>query len=176
MSGHNKWAQIKHKKAKTDAEKSKAFGKFARLIAMESRRAKGNADDPGLKTVIERARTVNMPNDSIARAIKKGAGGEGEQLETIHYETYGPGGVAVIIEMITDNRNKAAQEVKHILHELGFSLAAPGSALWAFEKQATGLRPTTTIPLSDDDLKKLDELVTKLESCDEVQEVFTNAE
>lgn len=184
MSGHNKWSQIKTQKAKTDAYKSKIFGKFAKLISVEAKKSKGNLSDPGLKAAIEKARAANMPSDNIDRAIKKAGGDTGVAMEEIIYETYGPGGVALLIKALTDNRNKAAQLVKHILSEHGFAIASPGSAAWAFGKetnpstssgQAT-LRPTTTIPLSEDDLALLEKLVDDLENCEEVQEVFTNAE
>lgn len=184
MSGHNKWSQIKTQKAKTDAYKSKTFGKFAKLISAEAKKAKGNLGDPTLKAAIEKAKAANMPSDNIDRAIKKASGDTGAAMEEIIYEAYGPGGVALMIKALTDNRNKAAQEVKHILSEQGFAIAAPGSAAWAFAKttnpstssgQAT-LQPTTTVPLSENDLALLDKLVEDLENCEEVQEVFTNAE
>lgn len=132
--------------------------------------------------VIERARGENMPNESIERAIKK-ATDTSAAMEAITYESYGPGGCAIIIETLTDNRNKASQEVRHILSRNGFELAAIGSATWAFEKAATGESggpggwiPKTTIPLSEDDLKLLDTLVSELEDNDDVQNVYTNAE
>jgi transcriptional/translational regulatory protein YebC/TACO1 len=97
-------------------------------------------------------------------------------MESIIYESYGPGGVAMLIEALTDNRNKAAQEIKHILSLNGFELAAPGSASWAFVKTNNVWTPTTTMPLEDTDVELLSKLVEELENNDEVQEVFTNAE
>jgi YebC/PmpR family DNA-binding regulatory protein len=175
MAGHNKWSQIKHKKAKTDAQKSKQFSKFSRLITDEVRKAKGNKDAAGVRTAIERARGVNMPNDAIERAIKK-ATESAQGLETITYEAYGPGGCALIIEALTSNKNKAAQEVKHILSDNGFSLASPGSASWAFEKKGAEWIATSTVSLEDADLAILEKLVDDLENNDEVQEIFTNVE
>ena len=177
MSGHNKWSQIKHKKAKTDAAKSKIFGKFGKLITEEARKSNGDKNSPGLKSAIERAKASNMPNDSIERAIKK-ATEEKTALESIAYEAYGPGGVAIIIEALTNNRNKAAQEVKHILSQNGISLASPGSASWAFTKdpESHQMIAQTTVDLSEEDLNKLSILIDALEENDEVQEVFTNAE
>lgn len=176
MAGHNKWAQIKRQKGKTDAQKSKVFTKFARLITVEAKKAGGNRTSPGLKAVIDRAKAENMPNENIDRAIKK-ATETSTAMEAMTYEAYGPGGCALIIETLTDNRNKAAQEVKHILSRNGFALAGMGAATWAFEKNPTGgWTPKTTVPLSDDDLKILDVLVTDLEENDDVQEVFTNVE
>ncbi len=149
MSGHNKFSKIKHLKAKNDAQKSKHFGKLVRLITVEAKKAKGNLSSPGLSTAIEKARKENMPNDTIDRAVKKA---------------------------ISDNRNKAAQEIKHILSLNNCELASPGSALWAFQKTQEGWAPTSTTPLEDADIEILTKLVEELENNEEVQEVFTNAE
>jgi YebC/PmpR family DNA-binding regulatory protein len=178
MSGHNKWSKIKNKKAVTDAQKSKVFGKLVRFIAVESKKAKGDANSPGLRAAIEKANEANVPSDNIDRAIKKGTGGEGGEMEQITYEAYGPGGCALIIEALTENRNKAAQEIKHILSENGFELAAPGSATWAFEKQQGGNEwlAKNNMQISEEDGIKLDTLIEDLEENEEVQEVFTNAE
>lgn len=177
MSGHNKWSKIKNKKAVTDAQKSKIFGKLVRFIAVESKKAKGDTNSPSLRSAIEKAKAANVPNDNIERALKKGTGGEGGEMEQITYESYGPGGCAIIIEALTENRNKAAQEIKHILSKNGYELAAPGSAAWAFTKQIDGnWTPKNTAPVSEEDGQKLDLLIEELEENDEVQEVFTNAE
>lgn len=176
MSGHNKFSKIKHLKAKNDAQKSKAFGKYVRLITVESKKAKGNLSSPGLATAIEKARKENMPNDTIERAIKKGATDNSAAMELHTYEAYGPGGVAILIEALTDNKNKAAQEIKHILSLNDTELASQGSASWAFQKTHEGWQATTTTPLEDVDIEKLTKLVEALEENDEVQEVFTNAE
>lgn len=175
MAGHNKWTQIKRQKGKTDAQKSKVFTKFARLITVEAKKANGNVNSSSLRAVIDRARAVNMPNDSIDRAVKK-ATEQGEVMESITYESYGPGGSAMVIEALTSNRNKAAQEVKFILSKHNCELAAMGSATWAFEKTHEGWNPKTTVELSDEDIQTLDALVTELEDNDEVQGVFTNVE
>ena len=153
------------------------FSKFSKLISTASKEAKGDVNSPSLRAAIEKAREFNMPADNIDRAVKKGAGLGGEAFEAITYESYGPGGSALIIEALTTNRNKAAQEIKHALSLHGFELATPGSASWAFSKNA--LRewtPTTTVPLSPEDEKILEALITELEDNEEVQEVFTNAE
>lgn len=180
MSGHNKWSKIKNKKAVTDAQKSKIFGKLVRLIAVESKKVKGDINSPSLRAAIEKAKEANVPSDNIERAVKKGTGGEGGEMEQITYEAYGPGGCALIIEALTENRNKAAQEVKHILSKNGFELAAPGSATWAFEKkppqEGSGWNPKNTVPISEEDGQKLEILIDELEENDEVQGVFTNAE
>lgn len=179
MAGHNKWAQIKRQKGKTDAEKSKLFSKFSRLITLEAKKSGGNRESASLKAVIDRAKAANMTNDAIERAIKKSTESSAA-METILYEAYGPGGCAMIIDTLTDNRNKAAQEVKHILSKNGFALAGMGAVTWAFEKKAeeghTSWHPNTTVSLSDEELAQLDVLVTELEANDDVQNVYTNVE
>lgn len=176
MSGHNKWSQIKHQKGKTDAVKSRVFSKFAKLIADEARKAGGNTSASGLKTAIDRARAANMPNDNIERAIKKATGTGAKAMEGLLYEAYGPGGTAILIDVLTDSRNRAAQEVKHALAEYGGNLAGQGAAMWAFIKSNEGYSAQTTIPLSDDDVAALGKLVDVLENLEDVQEVYTNAE
>lgn len=177
MSGHNKWSKIKRQKAGTDAAKSKIFGKLVRYIAVEAKKAGGNTSSPGLKTAIDKAREANMPADTIERAIKKATTDNSAAMENITYEAYGPGGSALIIEALTDNRNKAAQEVKHILSKQGFALAGQGAASWAFKKEkGSDWVPTTTVTLSPEDGAILETLIGELEENDEVQDVFTNAE
>ena len=176
MSGHNKWSQIRHQKAKTDAQKSKVFSKYAKLITVEAKKVMGNREAPVLKALIERARKENMPNENIERAVKKASEAGGAMMENITYEAYGPGGSALIIEVITDNRNKAAQEVKAILAKHGFALAGIGSVTWAFQKTHEGWIPSSTTPLSETDLSALQKMVDDLEGNDEVEVVYTNAE
>ena len=175
MSGHNKFSKIKHLKARNDADKSKRYTKLVRLISTEAKKSGGNVSSPGLAAAIAKAREENMPNDTIDRAVKK-ATDTSVVMESIIYEAYGPGGVAILIEALTENRNKAAQEIKHILATHQIALAAPGSASLAFHKEGHEWKPTTTLPLEDADVDKLSALVADLEANDEVQEVFTNAE
>lgn len=176
MSGHNKWSKIKRQKAGTDAQKSKLFGKLGKQIAVESKKAGGNVSSPSLKTAIDKAKAANMPADTIDRAVKKGATDNSANMEQITYEAYGPAGCAIIIEALTDNRNKAAQEVKHILALSGFSLAGPGAASWAFTRANGEWVPNTTVEVTGDDATTLETLIDALEDNDEVQDVFTNAE
>jgi YebC/PmpR family DNA-binding regulatory protein len=178
MSGHNKWSKIKRQKAGTDATKSKIFSKMARAIATASRQVSGDATSPILRTAIEKAHEFNMPRENIERAIKKGSGADSEAMEAITYESYGPGGCALVIEALTGNRNKAAQEVKFILSKHSCALAGVGSATWAFKKDVTTnhWQPTMTVPLSEEDGVILEKLIDELEDNDEVQEVYTNAE
>lgn len=176
MAGHNKFSKIKHQKAKNDAQKSKSFGKLVRLIGVEAKKSKGDIKSPGLALAIEKARKENMPNDTIERAVKKATTDNSAAMENIIYESYGPGGVAIVINALTDNRNKAAQEIKHILSKYGSELAGQGSAMWAFTKTHEGLVANTTVPLEDSDIEELGKLVEDLEDNDEIQEVYTNAE
>ena len=179
MSGHNKWSQIKHKKDITDAKKSKIFSKLVRYIAVEARLAKGDVNAPGLRAAVEKAKKVNMPSENIERAIKK-ASEPSAQMESITYETYGPGGVGIIIETLTDSRNRTAQDIKHILSKNGFALGGIGSVAWSFNREKTdeGIiwKPNMFIPVSGTDLELLDKLVDELEENDDVQDVYTNAE
>ena len=147
------------------------------LQSAESFLKSRQGDIDKLNAAIEKAKSYNMPSDNIDRAVKKGSGADAESLESITYEAYGPGGSALIIEALTTNRNKAAQEVKHILSEHGFSLAAPGSATWAFTKnESREWVPTMTVPISEEESQTLSKLIDELEENDEVQEVYTNAE
>ena len=176
MSGHNKWSKIKHQKGASDAQKSKLFSKMVRFITVESKKAGGNITSPGLKAAIEKAKASNVPNDTIDRAVKKGSTDNSAAMEAITYEAYGPGGCAIIIEALTDNRNKASQEVKHIFAKRGFSLAGIGAASWAFKKENGEWIPQTTVKVSEEDGTVLQTIVGELEDNDEVQDVYTNAE
>jgi len=179
MSGHNRWSQIKHKKDITDAKKSKIFSKLVRFISVEAKLAKGDLNAPGLRSAIEKAKKVNMPAENIERAIKKAAE-PSAQMDAITYEAYGPGGAGIIIETLTDSKNRTAQEIKHILSKNGFALGGIGSVVWSFVKEKTleGIiwKPNTTISLSDSDLELLDKLVEELEENDDIQDVYINAE
>lgn len=137
MSGHSKWSKVKHQKATTDAVKSRAFTKASRAITVAVREG-GNIADPDknfhLRLAIELARSVNMPKDTIERAIEKGVGGGGVALENLVYEGYGPGGVAYVVEATTDNHQRTGSEVKHQFDRFGGSLATPGAVLYQFKK------------------------------------------
>ena len=176
MSGHNKWSQIKDKKAVTDNKRSKVFGKLSRLIALESKKSTGNLASPGLRAIIERAKKEYMSSDIIDRAVKKGTGGDADNMDTVLYEAYGPGGCALLIEGLTDNKNRTVAEIKHLLSKRGLSLAGQGAAIWAFTKTAEGYEPQTTVPLSDEDGEALSSLLEELDDHNDVQEVYTNAE
>lgn len=175
MSGHSKWSTIKHKKAATDAKRGKVFSKIAHLLTVESRLSGGDVNSPSLKTLIQKAKAENMPKENIERAIAKGVGG-GDAGEQITYELYGPGGVAMLVDVYTDNRNRTVSELKHLLSKMGYQLAEPGAAMWAFEKDGSDWKPTTLLPLEDDEQKeKLSALIEALEDYDDVDSVYTNA-
>lgn len=137
MSGHNKWSTIKNKKGKEDAKKGKIFTKHARNITVAAR--EGGLDpeyNASLKTAIEMAKADNMPNDNIDRAIKKASGGaDGDNYERVIYEGYGPGGVAFIVDCLTDNKNRTAPDVRHIFDKFGGNLGTDGSVMFLFEKK-----------------------------------------
>ncbi len=138
MSGHSKWASIKHKKAIVDQRRGQHFTKLARAVTVAAREGGGDPDgNPALALAIQKARDASMPKDNIERAIAKGTG-EGvdtEQIETVLYEGYGPGGVALLIEALTDNRNRTGADVRHALSKHGGSLGEPGSVSYLFDKQ-----------------------------------------
>ncbi|XKT74656.1 MAG: YebC/PmpR family DNA-binding transcriptional regulator [Patescibacteria group bacterium UBA2163] len=176
MSGHNKWSKIKHKKAATDAQKSKIFSKHANVIAVESRKAGGDVTSPGLAAAIERAKKDSMPKENIERAVAKGGGADAAALEEVTFEAFGPGGVALLITAVTDNNKRTAPEMRHIFSKAGYELGAPGSAAWAFTKTAEGYVPNSPVDLSDEDGEKLAALIEKLEEQDDVQDVYTTAD
>jgi YebC/PmpR family DNA-binding regulatory protein len=143
MSGHSKWAGIKHKKAVVDQRRGKLFAKRLRGIEVAAREGGGNVDaNPTLADAIARARDDSIPTDTIERAIKRGTGElEGVTYETLTYEGYAPGGVAVLVDVLTDNRNRAAADVRRVFTKYGSSLAEPGAVSWMFHKQGVVLVP-----------------------------------
>jgi YebC/PmpR family DNA-binding regulatory protein len=144
VSGHSKWSTIKHKKGAADAKRGKLFSKLSRAIMVA---AKDGGSDPGsnlaLQNAIEKARSYSMPKDNIERAIAKGAGEgtDGSIVETVVYEGYGPEGVAVLVEALTDNRNRTASDVRHLFTKFGGNLGATGAVAWQFERRGVVLVP-----------------------------------
>ncbi len=137
MSGHSKWASIKHKKAVVDQRRGQHFTKLSRAISVAAREGGGDIDgNPGLALAVQKARDASMPKDNIERAIAKGtgAGVDADQIETVLYEGYGPGGVALLIEALTDNRNRTGADVRHALSKHGGNLGEPGSVSYLFDK------------------------------------------
>jgi YebC/PmpR family DNA-binding regulatory protein len=138
VSGHSKWSSIKHKKAAADAKRGKAFTKLARAITVAAREGGGDPDsNPGLATAVQKARDFSMPKDNIQRAIDRGTGegGDAAAIERVVFEGYGPGGVAILAEALTDNRNRTSAEVRHAFTKHSGSLGEPGSVAWIFEKR-----------------------------------------
>ena len=176
MSGHNKWSQIKRQKGTEDAKKSQRFSILARTIIMEAKRANGDRNASGLKTAIEKARAENLPNENIERAIKNALGAEGATLTEVRYEAYGHGGVAMMIEGITDNKNRTSQEIKHLLTEHGATLAAPGAVAWAFQHDGHTWKALALVPINDEDRGKLTDLIEELKENADIRSVTTNAE
>jgi YebC/PmpR family DNA-binding regulatory protein len=138
MSGHSKWASIKHKKGAVDAKRGKLFTKLARAITVAARDGGGDPDgNPALATAIQKARDASMPKDNIQRAIDRGtgAGTDAEAIEQIVFEGYGPGGVAILVDALTDNRNRTSADVRFAFSKHNGSLGEPGSVAWIFEKR-----------------------------------------
>ena len=144
MSGHSKWSSIKHKKGAADAKRGKLFSKLSRAIIVAAREGGGDpASNLALQNAVEKARSYSMPKDNIERAIAKGsgAGSEGAGFETVVYEGYGPEGVAVLVEALTDNRNRTASDVRHLFTKFGGNLGATGAVAWQFERRGVVLVP-----------------------------------
>lgn len=151
MSGHSKWATTKHRKGAKDAARAKVFAKLIRQVEVAAREGGGDVEaNASLRTMYTKARENSVPLDTIERAIKRGTGElEGVRYEAISYEGYGPGGIAVIIETLTDNRNRTSAEIKHLLSKNGGSIAEPGAVSWQFDRK--GMLEIAG-PLSEDDL------------------------
>jgi YebC/PmpR family DNA-binding regulatory protein len=138
MAGHSKWASIKHKKKAVDAKRGALFTKLTRAITVAAREGGGDPEgNPALGLAVQKAKDASMPKDNIERAIAKGTGADSdaEAFETVLYEGYGPGGVAILVETLTDNRNRTGSEVRHMFTKHGGNLGEPGSVAWTFEKK-----------------------------------------
>jgi YebC/PmpR family DNA-binding regulatory protein len=151
MSGHSKWATIKHKKGAADAKRGKLFAKLARQIEVSARAGGGDVEsNPTLRTAVQKAKSSQMTNDAIERAIKRGTGeGDAGTYEDITYEGYAPGGVALLIDVLTDNRNRASADIRNILTKTGGSMAEPGAVGWQFHRQGIVL---VEGPVDEDEL------------------------
>ncbi len=155
MSGHSKWATIKHKKGAADAKRGKLWGKIIKEITVAARLGGGDLNaNPRMRTAVDKAKGANMPNDTIDRAIKKGTGElEGSTYDEITYEGYGPGGVALLISSMTDNKNRTVGEIRSILTKLGGSMGEVGCVNWMFHKKGMIVIPHDQI--KEDDLMEL---------------------
>jgi YebC/PmpR family DNA-binding regulatory protein len=143
MSGHSKWATIKHKKGAADAARGKLFAKLIRQVEVAAREGGGDPEmNPTLRTMYQKARSASVPLDTIEKAIKRGTGAlEGVKYETVMYEGYAPSGVAVIVECLTDNRNRTGPDVRTVFTKLGGSMAEPGAVAWQFERKGVIVLP-----------------------------------
>ncbi|MTI94282.1 MAG: YebC/PmpR family DNA-binding transcriptional regulator [Firmicutes bacterium] len=154
MAGHSKWANIKHKKARQDAARGKIFTKIARELMVAARQ--GGPDPEAnfrLRLALQKARDANMPNDNIKRAISRGSGdSEGENYEQITYEGYGPGGIAILMDILTDNRNRTVGEIRHILSRNGGNLGESGCVAWMFNRKGLILVSRENSSLAEDEL------------------------
>lgn len=179
MSGHSKWSQIKHRKGVTDQKRGQLFSKLLSAVAVAARANPNPQFNPRLRAAIDKAREHNVPNDNIERAVRR-ASEAGEGLEEIILEAYGPGGAALLIEAVTDNRNRTIAEVKKILSAGGGKWAEQGSVRWAFEQTSDGAsggriwRVKFTQAIPDDARKKLDDLIQILEGLDGIERVYSN--
>lgn len=181
MSGHSKWHNIQGRKGKQDAIRSSQFTKMAKLIAIAAKGGGDLAANFSLRLAIEKAKAVGMPKDNIDRAIKRGTGElEGAQIEEVIYEGYGPGGVAVLVKCLTDNKNRTVSDIKHIFSENGGSMAGAGSVMWRFRQEPTesGLQwvAKDKVSVSEEAGAKLQKLFEQLDENDDVEDYFTNAE
>ncbi|MBI4211797.1 MAG: YebC/PmpR family DNA-binding transcriptional regulator [Deltaproteobacteria bacterium] len=184
MSGHSKWASIKHKKGAADAKRGKLFSKIIREISIAARLGGADsASNPRLRTVVDKARAANMPSDNIDRAIKKGAGQlEGVTYEEVTFEGYGPAGVALLVDTFTDNRNRTVAELRSIFNKGGGNLGEAGCVGWMFQKQGAltfekkvgeDLLMTTALDAGADDIRDDDDLFTVITSPEQFEKVKT---
>jgi len=176
MSGHSKWSTIKHKKAITDAKRSKVFSKITSLITIAARKGGDPDKNPTLRTMIEKAREVNVPKENIERAIKRGAGEiSGVALEEVAYGGFGPGGAVILITAITDNKNRTLAEIKKILQEHNVKFAELNSIQWMFRRQGSDWIPNDPIKIEDESIKKeLETLYDALDEQQDVNEIYDN--
>ncbi len=175
MSGHSKWASIKHKKAVVDQRRGQHFTKLARAITVAAREGGGDTSgNPGLALAVQKARDASMPKDNIERAIAKGTGEgvDADQIETVLYEGYGPGGVALLIQALTDNRNRTGADVRHAFSKYGGNLGEPGSVSYLFDKQ--GVVVVDASRYDEDDLMvAIDAGAQDISRDDDVLEIIT---
>ncbi len=176
MSGHNKWSQIKHKKGATDKKKSLAFSKILAAISVAAKTSGANpSQNPRLRSLIEKAKENSVPSDNIERALKRAS--ESKELQEFLFEAYGPEGVAILVEAITDNPNRLIQELRVIAGDASAKAADPGSVLWAFEKPdyETGWRAKFPQAVSPETATALAAIAASFEEHDDVQRIITAA-
>jgi len=176
MSGHSKWASIKHKKAATDSKRGRLFTKLIKEITIAARRGGGDPNtNPRLRTAVDRCKQANMPQDNIDRAVKKGTGElEGVSYDEFTLEGYGPGGVAIIVEVVTDNKNRTTSDIRNIFSKKNGNIAGAGSVAWMFEKK--GYIEVDKTAGSEDDVMTiaLDAGAQDMETEDDIYVITTN--
>lgn len=180
MSGHSRWAQVKHKKAITDAKKGQLFSKLVREITVAAKEGGSQpSSNPRLKSALERAKNLGLPKENVERAIARaGGGGKGANLQEFLYEAAAPGGVMILIDGITDNKNRTGNEIKKLVTEYGAKLVPQNSLIWNFEKtwapEGKDYRPRSAVEISRESQERLTPLLDALAEHDDVQEVYTN--
>jgi len=174
MSGHNKWKQIKHKKASTDQARSKLFSKFANAISIAARDGADSQFNPALRSAIDQAKKQNMPLANIERAIKRAS--ETGALAPLLIEAYGPEGVGILINAATDSRNRTISELRALFKKHASKLAEPGSLMWSFSKTLDGYESTTKISPSDNTRVVISDLLEELDERDDVLGIYTTLE
>lgn len=172
MSGHSKWSQIKHQKGATDLKRGQLFSKLLKSVAIAAKTEANPQFNPRLRSVIEKAKENNVPQENIERAISRAS--EEKNLEELTIEAYGPEGTQLIIEAITDNRNRTISEIKHLLTEQEAKMANPGSVLWAFQKTNSAWQSKLPQKISESAKEKLTDLISALEGHEDIQKVTTN--
>ncbi|MAG45037.1 hypothetical protein CL633_04085 [bacterium] len=170
MSGHSKWSKIKHQKKITDAKRGKVFSKLSKLITIAARTSANPDDNPSLRQAIEQARSSNMPKANIDRAIDKAQGKDGENLEEVVYEAFGPEGIGIIIKALTDNKNRALAEIKAVLNKFNASIGAPNSVAWMFENN----KPKYPAQISNKSRELGEKLISELKELDDVDQVYSS--
>jgi YebC/PmpR family DNA-binding regulatory protein len=173
MAGHSHWAGIKHKKEAEDKKRGQIFSKILSAITAASKNEPNPDFNPKLRSLIEKARDLKVPQDNIERAIKR-AKESGNLTEELILEAYGPGGAAILIEATTDNKNRTIAEIKNILNETGGKWAESGSVRWAFTENQNGWEAKFKNDLSEEDKNKLKKIINELENHPDVQNIYTN--
>lgn len=170
MSGHSHWAGIKNKKEVTDQKRGKVFSKLLNAISIAARANPDPQFNPRLRQAIEKAKENQVPSDNVEKAIKRAS--EDKNLEELLIEAYGPGGHAILIEAVSDSKNRTIPEIKKILSENESKIATPGSVMWAFEKTSEGWKTKFPQEIKSQDLEKIKKLAEELENHDDVQKVY----
>ncbi|MCS6789166.1 MAG: YebC/PmpR family DNA-binding transcriptional regulator [Patescibacteria group bacterium] len=174
MAGHSHWAGIKHKKEAEDKKRGQIFSKILSAITAAAKLDPNPNFNPKLRSLIEKAKDLKVPQDNIQRAISK-ATEKGNTTEELILEAYGPGGTAILIEAITDNKNRTIAEIKNILNENGAKWAEQGSVRWAFEETQNGWQVKFKNDISENDKLKLNKIINELENHSDVQQIYTNS-